>query len=271
MKKSVSGGNGLGGNVFSMHLPLPRSYTRFCTQQLLMALINKALVPRFVLDQTLRLLPVTCDPPPDCGMRLKGTGFTLEGQSPHSVLFWRQGRVTCDKGKKKNRRIREVSGSVSGLAAPLRCSLLDRCGLNPCRRKDEPSAVPPCPPAPEAPREHPTAGRGTFMHQSAQWRVSDGALQSASRLVLASSCSTEKDMRDHRHGGVGAGTGGFFNSVSSCCPACLWNLLHNNSRGAAPSHDLLHLLEANMAFRLARKQECVSGPGRPGGGFHTLR
>lgn len=53
MKKSVSGGNGLGGSVFSLHLPLPRSHTCSHTQQPLMALINKASVPRFVSDQTL--------------------------------------------------------------------------------------------------------------------------------------------------------------------------------------------------------------------------
>ncbi|KAK2843036.1 hypothetical protein Q7C36_011251 [Tachysurus vachellii] len=118
----------------------------------------------------------------------------------------------------------------------------DRCGLNLCERNDEPSAVPPCPPAPEAPRERPTAGRGTFMHQSDRWRSGDGALQSASRLALASSCSTIEEMRDRRHGRAGTRTGGFFNPVSSCCPACLWNLLHDKSRVAPPSHDLLHLL-----------------------------
>lgn len=121
-------------------------------------------------------------------------------------------------------------------------SMLDRCGLNLCKRNDEPSAVPPCPPAPEAPQVRPTAGRGRFMHQSDRWRGGDGTLQSASRLALASSCSMKEDMRDRRHGGAGTGTGGFFNPVSSCCPACLWNLLHHKSRGVPPSHDLLHLL-----------------------------
>lgn len=128
-------------------------------------------------------------------------------------------------------------------------SMLDRCGLNLCIRNDEPSAVPPCPPAPKAPQERPTAGRGTFMHQSDRWRGGDGALQSASRLALASSCSMREDMRDCRHGGTGTVTGGFFNPVSSHCPACL---LHNKSKGAPPSHDLLHLL---LVMVLTSKQK----------------
>lgn len=121
--------------------------------------------------------------------------------------------------------------------------MLDRCALNPCKRNDEPSAVPPCPSAPEAPWERPTAGRGTFMHQSDRWRSGDGAFQSASRRALASSCSTKEDMRDRRHGRAGTQTGGFFNSVSSCCPACLWKLLCDKYKGGAPpSPDLLPLL-----------------------------
>ncbi|KAF7704047.1 hypothetical protein HF521_021119 [Silurus meridionalis] len=47
------------------------------------------------------------------------------------------------------------------------------------------------------------------MHQSDRWYAGDGALQSDSRLALASSCSTEEDMRDCFHDGAGTRTGGY--------------------------------------------------------------